>query len=168
MLQSWISEPFTTRPSAYMKRLISLWLGSRWWIIILFFAIYIAASIIDERFVLVGLMIIFLVYPMLMATLCINYLLTPNARRAVLTKQVELRYPESLIITYPNTDDSDESVIPSDTIQLKQIRKVRIINGDLILILDNRKLDFIIIPMQSFGSQAMNVAKALFRIPGNF
>ncbi len=163
MMQTWISEPFTTPPAAYMRRLLSLWLGSRWWIIALFFAIFIIASALDVRFLLVGLMLIFLVYPMLMATLCIKYLLTPKVRRAVLTKQVEIRTPDTILITYPVADESAEVPLEPDIIPLAKVKKVRIINGDLILILDMSALSFIIVPMHAFGTDGLKVAKALYR-----
>lgn len=78
-----------------------LWLPRYGWTLLLPILLCTAVGLIfDERFLLIALMLVFIVVPMLMSFLYTYYMLTPEARRAVIRKRVEIDDNNSLRLVY--------------------------------------------------------------------
>lgn len=101
--------PFVTNSGDYLSVLMSLWLPRYGWMILVPLTVCAAIGFIsDERFLLIALMLLFIVVPMLMSFLYTYYMLTPEARRAVLRKEVEIREGESLRLVYLPKEKTDD------------------------------------------------------------
>ncbi len=109
-----ITEPFTTTSGDYMKCLLALWLPRYGWWLPVILAVFtgIGVTIGDVRYLIIALIIIFVGCPMLMSRLYIYYMLTPEARRAVLRKQVEIIENRQLTLTYLPVDEDDDHRLP--------------------------------------------------------
>lgn len=150
------TNPFTTRSGEYLSTLISLWLPRHAWKIAVPLASLAAAGIIipDERLLLVALMLLFIVIPMGMSFLYTYYMLTPEARRAILPKQVVIDEGRSLTLRYlpeekpeEEKDDTPHFKIPDDeVIDWKDIRKVKYTSTAYVYVLNTPRLQFIIVP----------------------
>ncbi|MCM1075843.1 MAG: hypothetical protein NC411_00605 [Bacteroides sp.] len=102
--------PFVTTSGDYLSVLLSLWLPRYGWLVILPIAAFAACGVMfDVRFLLVALMLLFIVVPMLMSFLYTYYMLAPEARRAVIRKEVEISEGEFLKLTYLGPEEKDEA-----------------------------------------------------------
>lgn len=144
-----ITEPFTTTSGDYMKVLLALWLPRYGWCLPVLLAIFtgIGIALGDVRYLIIALMILFVVCPMVMSMFYIYYMLTPEARRAVLRKQVEIAENDRLTLTYlPVDEDDDRRLPPSETIPWSEIKTILRIGAFRVYILRSPRLSFILIP----------------------
>lgn len=103
--------PFDTTSGDYLSVLLSLWLPRYGWLVLLPIVVCaVAGFVFDERLLLVALMLLFIVVPMLMSFLYTYYMLAPEARRAVIRKEVEIAEGDYLKLTYldPEKNSADE------------------------------------------------------------
>lgn len=167
------THPFVTASGDYLSVLMSLWLPRYGWIILIPLVACAAVGIVyDERFLLIALMLLFIVVPMLMSFLYTYYMLTPEARRAVLRKEVEIRDGESLRLVYlpkekPDDGKKDESrrmllpiareeernpepvkeIIPDpELIAWSDVIRVRFTSRFRVYVLRGPRLSFLLIP----------------------
>lgn len=103
------TRPFTTRSGDYLSVLLSLWLPRYGWTVFIPIVIcLVIGAIYDERFLLIALMLLFIVIPMLSSFLYPYYMLTPEARRAVHRKEVEIAEGSHIRLIYlPDEEKSD-------------------------------------------------------------
>lgn len=95
------TQAFSTTSGDYLSVLMHLWLPRYGWTLLLPILLCTAVGFIfDERFLLIALMFVFIVVPMLMSFLYTYYMLTPEARRAVIRKRVEIDDNRSLRLVY--------------------------------------------------------------------
>lgn len=168
------TQPFTTSSGDYLSVLLSLWIPRYGWTIILPIAICAAVGFVyDPRFLLIALMLLFIVVPMLMSFLYTYYMLTPEARRAVIRKQVEIDENNFIRLIYLSDEkkenaESGKSVaqrtllpiaseegraplpplpVPDpETIQWSEILSVRSTSRFRVYILKGSRLTFLLIP----------------------
>lgn len=82
------SQPFAIQSKAYLNRLAVLWLSDRWmWLVLPVIAV-IAWALFDIRAIYVGLILIFLLYPMALTLVWFDYALSPQSIRAVTSKRL--------------------------------------------------------------------------------
>lgn len=82
------SQPFAIQSKAYLNRLAVLWLSDRWmWLVLPVIAV-IAWALFDIRAIYVGLILIFLLYPMALTLVWFDYALSPQSMRAVTPKRL--------------------------------------------------------------------------------
>ena len=165
------TAPFTTTSGRYLSTLIGLWLPRHGWKIALPLIAVAAAGIIlpDARLILVALMLLFIVMPMGMSFLYTYYMLTPEARRAILPKQVMIAPGEYIRLHYlpsekPETEKTDETdgtaidtfPVPADeTIPWTDIRRVKLTSSAIVYILNTKRLQFILIPSSAIPKGAI-------------
>lgn len=95
------TNPFVTTSGDYLSVLLSLWLPRYGWLVITPILVCgVLGAVFDGRLMLVALMLLFIVVPMLMSFLYTYYMLTPEARRAVVRKTVEIDEGRSIRLTY--------------------------------------------------------------------
>ncbi|MDE5827122.1 MAG: hypothetical protein K2H57_06100 [Duncaniella sp.] len=104
------TRPFVTTSGDYLSVLISLWLPRYGWTILLPIVLCaVCGFMFDERLLLVALMLLFIVVPMLMSFLYTYYMLAPEARRAVVRKEIEITEGESIRLIYlPSEEPEDD------------------------------------------------------------
>lgn len=104
------TNPFVTTSGDYLSVLLSLWLPRYGWAVMLpVVACGALGFMFDERLLLVALMLLFIVVPMLMSFLYTYYMLTPEARRAVIRKEVEIDEGRSIRLTYLPPEEAEET-----------------------------------------------------------
>ncbi len=162
------TAPFVTTSGTYLSTLISLWFPRHGWkVLIPIFLLALAGVLLpDARLILVALMLLFIIVPMGMSFLYPYYMLTPEARRAILRKQVIVDPGVSLTLHYlpdEKPEEREEYVeepkafpVPEDeTISWSNIRKVKYTSTACVYILDTRRLQFIIIPYSAIPKGAV-------------
>lgn len=156
------TRPFRTTSGDYFAILLSEWLPRYGWT--LFLPILATAGYgclrHDERWLLVALMLVFIVAPMLMSFLYTYYMLTPEARRAVLCKRVEIVPGSHLCLTYVSPDemvedeqkaptpdrDDDVSLPPAEVIEWSDVVRVRRTSRFMVYFLRGERMQFLLIP----------------------
>lgn len=179
-------SPYTTRPfittsGDYFATVMKFWLRSRGWIILLPVIFFLALGLMlaDERWILVALMVVFIIFPMVMSMIYTSYMFTPEARRAVLPKRVIITPGKSLRLEYVSnieidqehhidnelpqsgnpdekltpTEEHDEKLPPPETIPWSEIIGESSTSTHKIYRLKGR-LQFILIPWSSYPRPA--------------
>ena len=77
-------------PQYYFNRLLTIWLHNNWGWLLSFFLLLVGLSIQNPLFIYVGLIILFLVFPMIISYLWFAYALHPDCRMSILSKTVEI------------------------------------------------------------------------------
>ena len=77
-------------PQYYFNRLLKIWLHNNWGWLLSFFLLLVGLSIQNPLFIYVGLIILFLVFPMIISHLWFAYALHPDCRMSILSKTVEI------------------------------------------------------------------------------
>lgn len=161
------TSPFTTSSGDYLSTLMGLWLPRYGWAVALPLVLCaIVGMIWDERFLFIALMLLFIVVPMLMSFLYTYYMLTPEARRAVTRKEVEIDEGKSLRLVYlppekpvyrtPKLGDSnppEEIIFPvpePETIPWNKIKRIKHTSRFVVYILDAPRLQFLLVPYSAF------------------
>lgn len=163
------TQPFTTTSGDYLSTLMGIWIPRYGWTVAL--PLLICAAIgftIDVRFLFIALMLLFIVIPMLMSFLYTYYMLTPEARRAVTRKEIEIDEgnelrliylaPEKapvkqpmLGVEYDSNNIVEEVFVPEpETIKWDTIKRVKYTSKFIVYILDTPRLQFILIPYTAF------------------
>lgn len=154
-----------------------LWLPRYGWTLLLPILLCTAVGLIfDERFLLIALMLVFIVVPMLMSFLYTYYMLTPEARRAVIRKRVEIDDNNSLRLVYlpeekkedadgvkpasertllPIASDKERAPMPPlpvpdpETIPWTDIIAVKSTSRFRVYLLKGPRLNFVLIPWEA-------------------
>ncbi len=146
---------FKTASGEYLGTLMGMWLRRYWWIPVLPPAILagLGAALHDWRFTLIALMFVFIIIPMGMSWLYTNYMLTPDARQAILPKRVEIDKGKGLRLIYepqPPVDDGDEPrQIPDEFVKASDVSRTDFGKTAVIYLLRTRGIRFILVPYSS-------------------
>lgn len=162
-----ITDPFVTTSGDYLSVLMGLWLHRYGWLVVLpILLCAVIGAFVDVRFLFISLMLLFIVVPMVMSFLYTYYMLTPEARRAVTRKYVEISEgmsirlvylpPEKPIYSEPKLgeDAPQEEIVVKipepENISWSDIRKVRYTSRFVVYILDTPRLQFVLVPYSAF------------------
>lgn len=115
---------FTVSPSAYMRELAFVWLGRWWGVLALPLAAATVWSFYDLRAVYIGLIMIFMVYPMVMSLVWFGYAFSPAALRAIAPKHLVLT-PEAITVEY-DEGEGRNTIHEPIRINVSDIRSVEI------------------------------------------
>lgn len=156
--------------------LLSLWLPRYGWLVITPILVCgVLGAVFDGRLMLVALILLFIVVPMLMSFLYTYYMLTPEARRAVIRKTVEIDEGRSIGLTYlPDEkrednrskrmllpiakDDKAEPQMPAlpipdpEKIDWSEVIGVKYTSRFTVYLLRGARLTFLLIPHSAFQS----------------
>lgn len=161
------TEPFLTTSGDYLSVLLGAWIPRYGWALALPVLLFLIMgyALHDERWFLVALMVIFIVAPMVMSFLYIYYMLTPEARRAVLRKRVDIVPGHYLRLEYlPECDTTDDAgteppasntdingTVPlPEVIEWENILKVKSTSRFMVFFLKGERIRFILIPRAAF------------------
>lgn len=154
----YISEIFKTSPATYLKEIIIRRLS---WMIILLGILFISIlylSFSDLRWVFIGLILLFIIIPIIVFNTYYFYLLTPEARRAISPKRVIFSEEGYIVIEYFNKNDNEEWEKSGHTEIIKEteIKKFLFHDKKIIVELVNGKPGFIVIPTIVLDRNAIN------------
>ncbi|MCH5325827.1 MAG: hypothetical protein J1E29_01330 [Duncaniella sp.] len=145
-----VTSVFKTTSGEYLYTLLSIWIPRHGWPLALtpIAFVVLAATSHDWRFALVALMTIFIIMPMVLSWIYIYYLLTPEARRALLPKRVQITPGESLLLVYePATaDNGTTTFFPPEKIEAQDIKRVMFAKTGVVYLLRAPMIQFIIVP----------------------
>lgn len=160
------TQPFTTSSGDYLFTLMCLWVPHYGWTVAVPVVLFAVVGVLwDVRFLLISLMLLFIVVPMLMSFLYIYYMLTPEARMAVIRKTVEIDEGHSLRLVYlppeqpvsaqRHGDDSPGEDIfahvpEPETIGWDEIKKVKYTSRFVVYIFHAPRLRFLLVPYTAF------------------
>lgn len=157
--------PFTTTSGDYLSVLLGIWLPRYGWTLILptLLCLGIGTLTGDERFLLLALMLLFIIAPMLMSFLYTYYMLTPEARRAVALKRVDISPKGDMTLTYlkevDEGDDADEKhyeELSKEEIPAGKIIRVKYTSRFRVYVIEAPRLQFILVPHESVIRQSPN------------
>lgn len=91
--------PTKANPGQYVSRVMNMWL-SRWWaLLVLPFLLCCGLAVIRWEWIVVGLMLMLLVYPSVLAFVYLKYGMIASNTKSISWQQVKFN-PESIEITY--------------------------------------------------------------------
>lgn len=96
--------PYSIPAADYAREAIMTRLTSWWWVATLIVMGCGVGALFDLRLAFVGLILIFLVVPFAIFNIYFSQLLTPEARKALAQKKLEIIPGEKIIITYTDSD----------------------------------------------------------------
>ncbi len=146
------SQPFAISSRHYINRLALSWLANHWWLLAVPIVAVSVWALFDVRAVYVGLVVIFLLYPMSLTLVWFDYALSPQSIRAITSKQVTVT-ADGLTIDYlPKAEDCRP--MPSAFISWGDVRSAELSPDDVTLILGRRLDDRLTLPAEVFSPQA--------------
>ena len=74
----------------YVKRLFSAYMSRHWWWFVLPVLILLGLSIVNIKFIIVALMVLFIIIPMALSLIYFNYALTDEARLSITEKELKV------------------------------------------------------------------------------
>ncbi|WP_302321328.1 hypothetical protein, partial [uncultured Duncaniella sp.] len=97
-----VTKPFRTVSGDYFSVLLGAWIPRYGWLMLLPVAFFVTLGYMlqDERWLITALILTFIVAPMVMSFLYTYYMLTPEARRTILNKRVEIAEGKYIRLTY--------------------------------------------------------------------
>lgn len=106
-----VTDTFRTTSGDYFGVVLNAWFRRRGWMLLLPVIATLVLGIVlhDERWMLMSLMLVFIVAPMAMSFIYTYYMLTPEARRAILPKYVEIDEGISITLVYVSTPEAEAS-----------------------------------------------------------
>lgn len=156
------TETFVTTAGDYFSVVLGAWMCRYGWLMLVPEVLFIALgyALDDVRWMLVALMVVFIVAPMVMSFIYTYYMLTPEARRAVLSKRVEIVKGEKIRLEYVKReeDGEDETSLPSpEEILWSEVVKVRSTSRFLVYQLKGERMQFLLIPWRCMQPRLSNV-----------
>lgn len=173
-----VTKPFRTVSGDYFSVLLGAWMPRYGWLMLLPVAFFVALGYMlqDERWLITALILTFIVAPMVMSFLYTYYMLTPEARRTILNKRVEIAEGKYIRLTYlPSesrtsggneagtagdaTNDRDtnnpgpgtaETVPQPETIYWNEIAKIKYTSRYCVYFIKGEKMQFLLIPWNAF------------------
>lgn len=116
------TETFSISPQQYMRELALAWLGRHWYLPVLPLAAVAIWAFYDLRAIYVGLILVFLIFPMAMSMVWFNYAFSPSALKAVAPKQLTFT-DDAIRVDYADDEDRRIAFEP-ETICRQDIRTV--------------------------------------------
>ena len=109
-------ENCSVSSGTYMRRLCGIFLADNWlWMVSPLAVCAVLAIWIDVRFIIVGLMVLFIVLPMVLALLYFYYGFSPEAQWSIKEKQVDIDN-DGLKLTFSD-ERMKKHVIPLDNVR---------------------------------------------------
>lgn len=141
MMRCELNDAFSVPTSHYLRQLGRLYLRDRWpWLVAPFVLCGIlSAALSDVRWVIVGLMILFIAIPMILALAYINYALSMEARWSVLSKTLTLDN-DGLLLQFED-DRMHDRLIP-----WHEISGIKVGGEAFLVMLKVRHYTFLMIP----------------------
>lgn len=125
----------------YFGRLLRTWLYHNWSWLALIVVLLVVLSVRNPLFIYVGLMLIFLVFPLILYYLWFAYALHPDCRASILSKRVELS-DRGIVCTF-----DDER---TETIAWERVTEMLCTPREIVFYLS--RYVFFILPSDSFES----------------
>lgn len=143
-----MTHPFNTTSGDYFKIILLIWsVRYGWMLLIPLMVMTIIGITSDVRWLIVALCVLFIIMPMVMAMVYFYYLLTPEARRSVTPKRVEITPSKHIYIEYVTISDENEvTVTDTETISADRILSVYKIGRFTVYLLKSDKISVLLIP----------------------
>lgn len=148
---------FRSEPRRYMRGLAWSWLAARWWIIAAPLAAVAVWASYDIRAVYVGLILLFIAFPMALTLVWFDYAFSPATRRSVMSKRL-IADERGVTIRYP--DDAEEKVVRPDEFMTWDKFINYADNGRSVILIFGTRLDERIeIPADAFETDEWKIIK---------
>lgn len=147
-------------PSAYLGTMARRMLVRRWWLFAVPLAVTAIGCFTDWRIAVIGLMLVFIVYPMIMSLVMLNYALHPSviarARTASATFAGNTLLPAT---THPIYIAEPAAMLRPATLKIDglPIRRVSVNRTQLLVETGDGIADFVIIPAKVINPALMRV-----------
>ncbi len=146
------TETFSISPQTYMRELALAWLSRHWLIAVVPLAAVAIWAVYDLRAIYVGLILVFLVFPMAMSMVWFNYAFSPAALKAVAPKQLSFD-DNGICVDYINAEERRIAFDP-ETISSRDILSVEF-RSKSVSVIYGRRIDCRLIIERSALSDGM-------------
>lgn len=143
-----VTESFRLTPTAYLRIHASALLPKLVAFLTIPFVAGLIASLWDIRWALVSLILLFIVYPMVVAYIYFSLLFTVDARKALSPKHVSIRPGKFIHVVYESACEENKP-LPPDKLEWDAVGIIAIRAGHL-LISTRSSNDTITIPLECF------------------
>lgn len=145
------TEVYKTGAHALAGYIMKQWMRRNWWVMALPPAVCLAlAAIVDIKFVLIALIMVFVVLPPIMITVYFYHALAPEARMSILPHRITADDRGLRIIYEPPSDDLPAR--PDDMIPWSRITKTTVTTTLIAYRLDSGRYTAILLPATAFKS----------------
>lgn len=145
--------------STYLSLLSRMYLRARWsWLSLpVVLCVTLAALLADVRWLIVGLMVLFVVIPMLLALAYFNYALSLEARWSLLSKDLTLN-DEGIAMQF------DDDRVCHRLLHWDQVSRLCVADEYLLLMLSVRRFTFLVIPFADIERAQLSVRQVALYI----
>ena len=130
----------------YARILFGIFFSEQWIWFVLPLLLFAALSIVDIRFIIVALMVLFIVIPMVISMLYFNYLLTVETRWSIVDKKIKAEKGKLFI----EFEDGKSSPI---TIDKEEVSSVIVRSQYLLIELSVRRYQYLVVPVSAFDNK---------------
>lgn len=144
-----MTEIYKTGPAELASYIMKLWCRRNWWIMaILPVTCLVLAAVVDVKFLLIALMMVFVVLPPMMIFVYFYHALAPEARMTVLPHRAEMTDDGIRLIYEPL--DEEVPPRPDDNIRWSQISGVKATSQFLAYHLTTGRYSIFLVPRSAF------------------
>jgi hypothetical protein len=147
--------PFRISAGSYMRLVLSLYLRRWWWVYAAVVAATAALGTIDSNFIILALMIVFIIFPMLLAYLYFYYGLAAESRYSILSKKAELT-DEGLRLIFIDEKGEENG---AELLKWSQFSGIQPMRNHLLLPFSGMKFRFVAIPYDSLTEESIKAIK---------
>lgn len=137
------SAPFRLSPAAYMTAITRVLITRRWWLSLAPAALIVWGAVADWRWAVVGLMLIFIIYPLAMSFTILRYATLPQIAARASATMADIDGDTVRLYRHTGDDTPPTCVAEARIISASHTR------GMLRLATGQRTEDFIIIPSEA-------------------
>lgn len=139
--------PYKVSPSAYMAAITRSLIARRWWAGLVPAALIAYGAAADWRWAVVGLMLVFIVYPMAMSFTILRYATLPQLAARASSTHAEISGDAIRLYRLPQEDD-----LPPVRVAEARITSASTSRGMLRLATGSRTEDIILIPAEALAT----------------
>lgn len=137
----------------YIRQLAVEWLGKWWWVLLLPIAVPVILGLtVNQAWLYVAVMLLFLCYPTVMLLMFCQYALRPQARKAVHDYTVTFT-PSGFTIMYMPLNEDKPTPPTAETVNFDEITDYSINSKGITVKWGNTPYDFLFLPHDSLESK---------------
>lgn len=144
--------------STYSAILRQKYMRRNWWWMALYALACVTMSFFDVRLMIAGLLLLFVVLPMLLALVYFNYALVQEASWSIMKKTIAVT-DEDMTMVF------DHPKMSPVTVKWADYQGYEVTRHCLALDIDRRRYRFLVIPLAAFGSDEALLRRFLSYIP---
>ena len=147
-----LTKEFKSSPSAYIHHIAARMAGRLWWLLAVPLCVMIYGAAADWRWIVVGLMILFIIYPMIITLVILRYAAMPVIARRATANQLRFEAGDGIVALRADYSDDDVVIVELEHYKIQDAE----LHRDNIIVRTGPALsDFLIIPRSALSEQQL-------------